>query len=61
MKNNHGRFSKRVLVAMMILWFATAGYGFVVETILLIIRPELINLGELFSFVNHFPISKNGY
>ena len=51
MKNNHGRFSKRVLVAMMILWFATAGYGFVVETILLIIRPELINLGELFAFV----------
>lgn len=47
MKNNHGRFSKRVLTAMVILWFAVAAYGVVVNTILLVIRPELINLGEL--------------
>ncbi len=51
MKNNHGRFSKRVLTAMVILWFAVAVYGVVVNTILLVIRPELINLGELYTFV----------
>lgn len=51
MKNNHGRFSKRVLTAMVILWFSVALYGVAVNTILLITRPELLNLGELFTFV----------
>ena len=51
MKNNHGRFSKRVITAMIILWFAAAFFGVAVNIILLIKQPEIVNLDSFYLYV----------
>lgn len=52
-QNNHGRFSKRVIIAMTILWFITAIYGMIIEGVLIFTAPEIINLEPLFAFVGY--------
>ena len=51
MKNNHGKFSKRVITAMIILWFVAAVFGVVVNIILLIKQPEIVNLDSFYLYV----------
>lgn len=56
MINNHGRFSKRVLTAMIILWFSVAVFGAVINIILLLRAPEVVNLDSFYLYIGA-PIS----
>ena len=54
--NNHGKFSKRVITAMIILWFAVALYGAVFNIVMLFRTPEIVNLDSFYLYVGA-PIS----
>ncbi len=43
-KNNHGRFSKRVITAIVVFWFVVGIWGMFIITYQLFTTPELINL-----------------
>lgn len=51
MKNNHGKFSKRVISAMIILWFAAALFGATINIILLFKTPEIVNLDSFYLYI----------
>ena len=50
-KNNHGRFSKRVITAIVVFWFVVGIWGMFIITYQLFTTPELVNLEALFSYV----------
>lgn len=50
-KNNHGRYSKRVISAIIILWFVVALFGIAVITYQIIVSPEYASLDGLFGYV----------
>jgi TRAP-type C4-dicarboxylate transport system permease small subunit len=55
--NNHGKFSKRVITAMIILFFAGALFGGGVIIYQLIHNPEIVNLD---SFLNYLGLPIGG-
>lgn len=55
--NNHGKFSKRVITAMIILFFAGALFGGSVIIYQLIHNPEIVNLD---SFLNYLGLPIGG-
>ena len=54
--NNHGKFSKRVITAMIVLWFCVALYGAVFNVVMLFRTPEIVNLDSFYLYVGA-PIS----